>query len=186
MKSTKVKDLMVSLDEYATVSQDATLVDAINALVEAQKNFRQDRYKHRAILVYDENKKIVGKLSQWDAIHGLEPKYKEIADFKSLSRFGLGVEFVKSMMKDLQLWQKPLDNICDRAKEIKVKDIMYTPQKAEYVHEDTSMDEAIHQLVIGHHQSLLVTRDDKVVGVLRLTDVFAEICRLIQGCNSKA
>jgi len=172
---------MVSLDEYATVSQDASLVDAVNTLEEAHKKFGQDRYKHRAILVFDENGKIVGKVSQWDVIHGLEPKYKEIADFKSLSRFGLGAEFIKSMMKDFQLWQKPLDNICDKAKEIKVRDIMYTPKVAEYVHEDTSMDEAIHQLVIGHHQSLLVTRDGKVVGVLRLTDVFTEICRLIKG-----
>ena len=30
----------------------------------------------------------------------------------------------------------------------------------------------IHQLVLGHHQSLLVTRGDKIVGILRLTDVF--------------
>ena len=46
---------------------------------------------------------------------------------------------------------------------------------------DATLDEAVHQLVVGHHQSLLVTDAEKnVVGVLRLTDVFSEICNLIK------
>ncbi len=175
---------MVPLDEYASVSDDATLYDAVLALDEAQKKFGQDRYKHRAVLVFDEKKTIVGKVSQWDVIRALEPKYGEIKDFKKLARFGLGAEFITSMIDDMGLWQKPLDNICDKAAKIRVKEIMYTPEVAEYVHEETTLDEAIHQLVIGHHQSLLVTGgdDEKVVGILRLSDVFAEVCRIIKSC----
>lgn len=177
--------MMVPLEEYASVSDESTLFDAILALEEAQKKFGKDRYKHRAILVYDARNRIVGKVSQWDAIKALEPKYAEIKDFKKLARFGLGAEFIKSMIRDMGLWQKPLDNICDKAAGIKVKEIMYTPEVAEYVHEDASLDEAIHQLVIGHHQSLLVTSgaDEKVVGILRLTDVFTEVCRIIKSCK---
>jgi predicted transcriptional regulator len=33
---------------------------------------------------------------------------------------------------------------------------------------------------MGHHQSLLVTRAGKIVGILRLTDVFGEICDVIR------
>ena len=59
MKSIKVKHLMVPLDEYATVDENATLNEAVLALEESQKRFRQDRYKHRAVLVFDKghNKK---------------------------------------------------------------------------------------------------------------------------------
>lgn len=186
MNTVKVRDLMVPLAEYATVSQESTLSDAILALEEAQKNFHQDRYKHRAVLVFDEKGKIVGKLSQWDVLRALEPKYNEIHDFGKLARFGLGAEFIKSMMKNMELWQNALENICQKAADIKVSEAMYTPGKAEYVSEETTIDEAIHQLVIGHHQSLLVTRGDEsgdVVGILRLVDVFTEICRLIKACT---
>jgi signal-transduction protein with cAMP-binding, CBS, and nucleotidyltransferase domain len=37
------------------------------------------------------------------------------------------------------------------------------------------LDEAIHHLIMGHHQSLLVKRDDQIVGILRLTDVFSAV-----------
>jgi len=55
MKDTPVKTLMVPLSEYATVAQDATLYEAILALENAQAEFDETRYRHRAMLVYDEN-----------------------------------------------------------------------------------------------------------------------------------
>jgi hypothetical protein len=36
---------------------------------------------------------------------------------------------------------------------------MYAPGKGEFVNEGTTMDEAIHRLIIGHHHSLLVSAD---------------------------
>jgi CBS domain-containing protein len=61
---------------------------------------------------------------------------------------------------------------------------MYTPGEGEYVSENASLGEAIHQLIMGHHQSLLVTRDDKIVGILRLTDVFAAVFHRMKECFS--
>ena len=78
MKNYTVSDLMVPLSEYATVSEDATLCDAILALEKAQEEFDQTRYRHRAILVFDKNNRIVGKISQLDALKALEPKYAEL------------------------------------------------------------------------------------------------------------
>lgn len=72
MKSIKVKHLMVPLDEYATVDENETLNEAVLALEESQKRFRQDRYKHRAVLVFDKVHNIVGKVSHLDLIRGLE------------------------------------------------------------------------------------------------------------------
>jgi CBS domain-containing protein len=59
---------------------------------------------------------------------------------------------------------------------------MYTPTEGEYVSEDATLAVAIHQLVVGHHQSLLVTRGDQIVGILRLTDVFAAIFHKMKTC----
>jgi CBS-domain-containing membrane protein len=38
-------------------------------------------------------------------------------------------------------------------------------------------------LVMGHHQSLLVRKDGKIVGILRLTDVFAAVFQVMKSCQ---
>jgi len=172
VKTLMVKELMIPLAEYATVSEDATLSQAVMALDKAQKEFNQTRYRHRAILVLDKNNQVVGKLSQHDVISALEPNYRKIQRLKSLDRFGLSPELVKSMMEQYGLWDRPLEALCSTAAKEKVKDIMYTPTQGEYIEEDASLDAAIHRLVVGHHHSLLVTRGRDIVGILRLTDVF--------------
>jgi hypothetical protein len=78
MKSYQVKSLMVRLSEYATVPEAATLLEAVKTLRKAQDEFGRNRYQHRAILVFDGNNHIVGKLSQHDVIEALEPKYKRM------------------------------------------------------------------------------------------------------------
>jgi CBS domain-containing protein len=180
MKTLTVKELMVPLSEYATVSEDATLIDAVVALEKAQKEFDQTRYRHRAILVLDKNNHIVGKLSQHDVIKALEPNYRKVEELKSMDRFGLSPELLKSMLEQYRLWDRPLESICQTAANQKVKEIMYSPSEREYIAEDASMDEAIHRLVIGQHQSLLVTRGPDISGILRLTDVFVLVSRTMK------
>ena len=62
MKTVIVKELMVPLEEYATVPQEANLYDAVLALEKAQKAFDPSKHKHRAILVLDEKKTL---LASW-------------------------------------------------------------------------------------------------------------------------
>jgi len=183
VKSKLVKNMMVPLSEYATASEEATLLEAVMALEKSQAEFDQTRYKHRAILIYNENRQIVGKVSQYDVIRALEPKYEEIEDKISLERFGLSPMLQKSLLEQHRLWHKPVDDICSQAARLKVKAFMHTPTEGEYVDENASLDEAIHQLVMGRHQSLLVTRDKEIVGILRKTDVFMEIAKAVKACN---
>jgi CBS domain-containing protein len=186
MKTKIVKDLMVPLSEYATVSEDATLYDAIISLEEAQKNFDQTKYRHRAVLIYDENRHITGKVSQLDILRALEPKYDEIGEGKGVSQYGFSKKYLRSIREQFRLFEKPMDEICKKTAKLKVKNIMYTPTEGEYVNEQDSLDVAIHRLVMGHHQALLVTKDDdikNIIGILRKTDVFIEICETIKSCN---
>jgi len=183
MKSRTVKEVMVPLAKYATVPDTATMFEAVMALEKAQQDFDQTRYRHRAVLVYDTNKQIVGKVSQLDILKALEPKYEQIEDTKSISRLGYSRQFLKKMMDQFSLWNKPLDDICKKASSTKVKDFMYTPTEGEYIEESATLDQGIHQLIVGHHQSLLVTREKEIVGVLRVTDVFKEICNIIKVCE---
>lgn len=173
---------MVPIEEYATVSEDATLYEAVMALEKAQEELDMTKYKfkHRAVLVYDENKKIVGKLSQFDALRALEPKYVDMGDIRSMSRTGFSPEFLKDMVEKHSLWDQPPEDMCRQAMDRKVKDFMHTPTEGEYIQEDAHMREAVHLLVMGQHHSLLVTRGEEIVGILRLVDVLMSVYQLMK------
>jgi CBS domain-containing protein len=183
MQSMKVKELMVPLAEYATVSDDATLNEAILALEKAQKNVGKDREKHRAILVLDKNRQVVGKLTQWDVSAGIEPSYRAIENISESSRLGFSPEYLRSLMNDYGLWKKPLQDLCRKASEIRVRDIMSKPAPGEFIEEEASLDEAIHLLVMGRYQSLIVKKGGTISGILRMSDVFKGICDNVKTCK---
>ena len=61
---------------------------------------------------------------------------------------------------------------------------METPTEGEIVAEDGHVGQAIHQFVIGHHQSLLVTRGEDIIGIMRLTDVFTAVFHMMKECQA--
>ena len=187
MEIITVESLMVPIDEYATVSENATLYDAVKALEDAQEKLDRDRspYLHRAILVLDGKDKVIGKISQLDVLRALEPKYDEMGDLKMISRAGFSSDFINSMMDRYALCERPLSEMCDRAAKMKATKFMYTLTEGEYVDVETSLCEAIHLLIMGHHQSLLVARDNDIVGVLRLTDVFKTVFQMMESRKEK-
>ncbi len=173
MNKRKVKDLMIPLSEYAVVPENATLMEAITELDKAILKLPPGRQKHRAVLVADSNKKIVGKIGHQAFLKALEPKYKVLGDRETLDRVGLQDEFVESMMQHYQYFQDDLSDLCSRASNMKARDVMH--HVSESVDEDDSLAEGAHKLIINHALSILVIRDEKVVGVLRISDLFEEL-----------
>jgi CBS domain-containing protein len=175
---------MVPLSEYATVSKDATLSEAVAALKQSQADFDQAKYRHRAILIFDSSNKIIGKVNFQAILQALEPKYEEMLSDTGPSHMGFTRKYQKAMIESLKLWQDPLDQLCKKAAQIKIETFMVTPKETEMIEPDATLGEAIHQLVLGHHQSLLVTHANKVVGVLRLTDAFQVVSDAVLACDT--
>lgn len=46
-----VKDLMVSISEYATVPEGSTLFEAVLALEKAQEQYDHSKYQHPTIII---------------------------------------------------------------------------------------------------------------------------------------
>ena len=114
MKEKKVKDVMIPLSDYATISENETLGQAIKELIEAQKDTKYTR-KHRAVLAYDKDNNITGKLSIRCIFKALEPKYRQFEHPENvgsigLSRFGFNQGFLNSLVDNFDLWMKPLKN----------------------------------------------------------------------------
>lgn len=176
MKEKKVKEVMIPLSDYATVSEDETLGHAIKELKEARNDAKYTR-KHRAVLAFDKDSNITGKLSFRCIFKALEPKYRQFEHSENLgsiglSRFGFNEDFLASLLDNFNLWDETLEELVKKASKLKIKDIMYTPSNGEFVDEDAPVAEAVHQFILGCHQSLLVVKKEQVVGVIRLVDLF--------------
>jgi len=181
MKTIKVKELMVPLEAYATVSREATLRDAVLALEKAQMTLDPSRHKHRAILVLDESGKVVSKITMKNIIVALEPNYGKVEGMEVLERSGYSPDLIQDMLENSALWAEPLQFFCERAASLKVSDFIQAPSEGEYIDENATLGEATHKLIVQPYLSLLVTKDDEVVGILRLSDVFTKVCDLVKG-----
>ncbi|MFH1760176.1 MAG: CBS domain-containing protein [bacterium] len=178
MEIKRVKDIMVPLDEYALVSQDATLLDALMALEQAQENLAGGKHPHRAVLIVDENKNIVGKIGHLGFLKALEPKYGALGDISILNKAGISSEFIESMMENFQFFHEDLSVIYKKARMVSVMDVMRPV--TEIIDEKACLPEAIHKMVMLQTLSILVKRGPEVTGVLRLSDLFDEVKKEIK------
>jgi len=181
MKSITVKELMVPLEAYATVHQEATLREAVLALENAQMTLAPSRHLHRAILVLDENGKVVSKIIMKDILVALEPNYGKVEGMGVLERSGFSPDLIKDMLKSNALWAESIQFFRERAARLKVSDFIHAPAEGEYIDENATLGDATNQLIVQPYHSLLVTSSDEVVGILRLSDVFAKICDIVKG-----
>lgn len=183
MSDFRVKELMVPLSEYATVPQGSTLFEAVLALEKAQEEFDHTKYKHRGVLILDKDKRVIGKLGQLDVLRALEPQEADPGEISDLSQYGFSANFVRNVRKQRRLKASPLKDLCSNAFKLKVEDFMQAPSEGEFIDQDASLEIAVLQLVLGLHISLLVTRGQEIVGILRLTDVFAAVLHSMKACE---
>jgi CBS domain-containing protein len=183
METKKVKDLMLPLSEYAVVTESATLWEALKALEAAQKNLSPGKFLHRAVLVANKDGEIVGKLGHHGFLEALEPKYTIFRDVSRLANAGLTEDFIATIMDNYRFWQDSMEDVCRRARTVKIGQVM-KPVEAS-IEESKPLIEAIHALIVWQTLSLLVTREGRVVGILRLSDLFREIASYITSAECK-
>jgi predicted transcriptional regulator len=190
VKTIKVKDLMTPKSEYPAVSQTDTLKDAVRELKKAERRFAEKGAQPpRAVLVLDKEKGVIGKLTHWDILRALEPKYKTMGEGAVLSHGGWSAAFLKSMVDNYGLLETPLNDACCEAAELKVEEVM-TPvyeqeiirQEKEIVEDEDYLREAIHLLLMGNLMTLFVRHKGQIVGVLRLSDVFDAVSNIFEEC----
>lgn len=184
MKKIYVKDIMIPLSDYATIPGDASLFDAIKAFENAITLYEEGPYQHRALLVLNRKQKVVGKISEIDIMKALEPNYNKIGSDLNLAHFGFSATFLKAMREKFDLWERSLDELCRSVDKVKISDVMYAPADHQRVKENDPLVEAIHQIVMGQHHSLLVIKGKEIVGILRSTDVFKSLCSRVLSCKT--
>ena len=170
MQTSTVEELMLPLTDYTSVSQDAMLYDAFIALEGALQGVQKADQSHPrdfAVLVLDDNGEVLGRLVVWDILAGLEPQTIQPVD-------------PLAMVEDYSAWRKPLANLATKARNIKVRDLVQALRKEEYIDIATTVDQALDRMIRHRLLSLIVTRDGKPAGILRVVDVFGKVCEAVK------
>lgn len=173
-----VKDLTLSLAEYAVVDEDATILDALRALDESQAALPSGRQPHRAVLVRDRGGAIVGKLHYFAFLRALLAQRRAMPDGAMLDRAGVGDDLLHASLATLGMLTDDLVNVCVRARNVRVRDVC-TPATAG-IDEQATLADASAAFVQHQTLSLLVRRGGRTVGILRLSDLFDELARQIR------
>jgi len=175
-----VKDVMLPLSEYAVVDEDATILDALEALEESQDRLPPDRQPHRAVLVRDRSGAIVGKLHHFAFLRALVAEVEPMIERAMFDRAGVDDELLASSMQTLDLLAGDFVDVCERSRNVFVKEVYSTATKS--ISEDASLSDAIAAFLAHQTLSLLVRRAGVTVGILRLSDLFDEYARqILQG-----
>jgi CBS domain-containing protein len=160
------EDLMIRLEDYPHIPYWFTLRQAMAIVREATVKF-EGSFEPRAVLVFDEKYQLMGILTLRDIIKGLEPRFlHETALIKadpSLTVL-MGDFFGPKMAEQSQ-----------RA----VSEVM-SPSKITVNAED-SITKPLYQMIKENVGLIPVIRDNKVVGMLRLSDLFGEISKIVLG-----
>ncbi len=184
MEKYSVKDLMIPISEYASVTLGTTLIDAVSALEAAQDAYTSSKYQHRAILVLNNNGDVVGKIGQLVALETIEPEYDFNEKIAEIKNYNFSEEYL-ARLRDKYRSEEPILQV-EHLKIVatqKVEEFMQKPLPGELIDENSSLDTAIHKLVAGRFQSLLVTRDQVTVGILRMADVFSAVFHKIKNLD---
>ncbi len=171
----KVKDLMIPLESYPSVTEDATLLEAILAFEEALRQRDRSRQPFRAVLVVDGQGEIIGKIGQLSFLKALESKQAILDDLSRISPEGVTEEFLDSVVSNFELFRHDFSDLCYQARYRKVREIMHP--LTEYIEQDASLVEAIQKLVLWQTLSVLVKDGNSFVGLLRLSDLCQEVAQ---------
>lgn len=177
--SSIVQRLMLPMSEYATVSEDATLHEALSALAKAQERVQPGRQKHRAVLVERSKGIYVGLLDYRTILSALRPKQHSISLDDTMRSAGVSEDMVSTSLASLHFFEEDLPSLCDRACSIKINELILSTPKTIGI--DAPLHTLLEDFSYSNAMSMLVSDGSDVIGVIRVSDLFDEVTRAALG-----
>ena len=169
-----VKEVMIPVDKYPSVRDNATLREAIVKIEKAQLEVELRKSLPRVLLVFDEINVLVGTVRRRDIMRGLEPKFllsKPLEYKKKL--FDIAVD---PNLAELS-YDRVVRGIRDQANR-PVSDVM-RPIEA-ILDADDHVMKAVQEMVALDVTLIPVLENRKLVGVVRSVEVFRELAQLVR------
>jgi Mg/Co/Ni transporter MgtE len=183
----RVKDIMVPIEEYDKVDVDSQFCDVLSILKRNYENMKtglNGRRLHRTLYVTDADNAIVGKISMYALIRALVPEPAKAPEVSKayhmmLSSRALEVAEEVSEVQEHYKWlQSSFMDLVKQEAHKKIRDIMKPVQKS-VLREDDRIKQAIYVIFKEGIRQQLVHRDGKIVGVVNLNVIFAELLETV-------
>ena len=160
------KELMIPLEDYPHIPYWFSLRQAMAIIREAAIKF-EGAFEPRAVLVFDEKYQLMGILTLRDIITGLEPKFLQETSLIKMdpSLTVLMGDFCGPKMKEQS--QRPVSEVMSP---IKVT-----------VNAEDPITKPLYLMIKENVGLIPVMQGGKVAGMLRLSDLFGEISKLVLG-----
>ncbi len=162
----KVKDLMIPLEDYPHIPYWFTLRQAMAIVREAAIKF-EGSFEPRAVLVFDEKYQLMGILTLRDIIKGLEPRFLKETDLIKADP-SLTVLFKDLFGPNLkEQSQRPVSEVMSPIKVV--------------VDARDNIVKALYLMIKENVGLMPVMEEGKVMGMVRLSDLFNEISKTVLG-----
>jgi CBS domain-containing protein len=162
----KIEDLMIRLEDYPHIPYWFSLRQAMAIVREAAIRF-EGQFEPRAVLVFDEKYQLMGILTLRDIIIGLEPRFLQETSLIKMdpSLTVLAGDFFGPKMTEQS--HRPVSEVMSPIKAtVDAKDPITKP---------------LYLMVSENIGLIPVMQGGKVAGMLRLSDLFGEISRIVLG-----
>jgi CBS domain-containing protein len=166
MADKTVRDLMIPLEDYPHIPYWFTLRQAMAIVREAALKF-EGSFEPRAVLVFDEKYQLMGMLTLRDIIKGLEPRFlKETSLVKMDPSLAILMgDLLGPKMKEQS--HRPVSEV--------MSPILVTAEAR------APIGKALYLMVKENVGLMPVIQDDKVAGIIRLSDLFNEVAAVVLG-----
>lgn len=176
----RVKDLMIPLEDCATTHVDRPLRDAVRELQTVFCEVETGRCTeagHRTSLVLDDNEQLVGILDFQAILKVLIPEIAGTFSQK-LQALGVSIAFAEGDAPELDVSNEKFKERVIKNAETKVGEIMLK-LRGKIATIDMSLVEALKLMYRNKITTLPVYENDKLVGILRDSDLFLATAKIL-------
>ena len=164
-------NIMIRIDDYTSIRPEQTVREAIQALMHSFEGLisssRVMETGHRSLLVCDRNRDVIGILSIMELMQAVRPGYLSVAK----------PSMADSIQYSRMFWSGLFSTQVKALANKKVEEVMSdTPPCMD---EDTNLMELADFMYTGQVRRVLITRQGKVVGVVREQELFFEMANII-------
>ena len=167
-----VGEIMVPITEFSHVSPSHTLREVMAALAQSGRA-GGPQSATRIVLIFDQDYQLAGAVRRLDLLRGLEPRFlveDRVEDQRSI--FPIGTDEELALVED-----ETLEENLRRRAERPISEVM-SPIYATLQHDDL-ITKAVAEIIHAHVQLLPVVKEDTVVGVVTVDELFHDVTHLL-------
>lgn len=163
-----VRDVTIPLERYPHLNENQTLQDAITEI----RSFavgEKERIRYSCLLIVNDSNQLVGRITLNDLLHGLAPRLVEATKVEKFE--GKGSEFPNLAI----LMEDSFFSDCKQQSQKKISEFM--SKIPLMINADSPILKALAIMLNTENAVLPVVDGDKIIGVIRMEEIFAAITR---------